>query len=106
MIRIVAAAIGLAGCVLAAGPGHAGKLPDGAHRILTVTGIGGSTPITVPVRYDDWGDEEVYVPEHGWERCIYGSCTYTVRAYYFDRWEPGPGVGAGRGMLGGLLGLD
>lgn len=74
--------------------------------MLTVTAIGGSTPISVPVRYDDRGDEEVYVPEHGWERCIYGSCTYTVRAYYFDRWEPGPGRGIGRGILGGLIGLD
>jgi hypothetical protein len=91
---------------LAVVPAGAGQLPDGAHRLLTVTAIGGSDPITVPVRYDDRGDEEVYVPEHGWERCVYGSCVYTVRAYYFDRYEAGPGLGAGRGILGGLLGLD
>ena len=106
MIRIVAAAGILAGCMLASLPTFAGTLPEGAHRILTVTAIGGTTPITVPVRYDDQGEEEVYVPEHGWEHCIYGSCTYTVRVYYFDRWEPGPGLGTGRGILGGLLGLD
>ena len=75
--------------VMSAAPAAANSLPDGAHRLLSVTAIGGSEPVTVPVRYDDRGDEEVYVPEHGWERCIYGSCTYTVRAYYFDRWELG-----------------
>lgn len=91
---------------LAAAPAEAGKYPDGAHRMLTVTAIGGSDPITVPVRFDDRGDEEVYVPEHGWERCVYGSCTYTVRAYYFDRWEAGPGRGIGRGVLGIYLDLD
>ena len=89
------------------GPAVANSLPEGAHRLLAVTAIGGSEPVMVPVRYDDRGDEEVYVPEHGWERCIYGSCTYTVRVYYFDRWEAGPGGrGIGRGILGGLLGLD
>jgi hypothetical protein len=99
-------AIATAGLISAASPVVAGNLPEGAHRLLTVAAIGGSTPVTVPVRYDDQGDEEVYVPEHGWERCVYGSCTYTVRAYYFDRWEPGPSRGIGRGILGGLLGLD
>ena len=90
-----------------AGPAVASSLPEGAHRLLWVTAIGGSEPVAVPVRYDDRGDEEVYVPEHGWERCIYGSCTYTVRVYYFDRWESAPGGrGIGRGILGGLLGLD
>lgn len=106
MIRIIAPAVLAAGC-LAATAALAGSLPDGAHRMLTVAAIGGSEPISVPVRYDERGDEEVYVPEHGWERCIYGSCTYTVRVYYFDRWESSPGGrGIGRGVLGGLLGLD
>ncbi len=103
-LRLAALALGFALMTPAA---SASSLPDGAHRLLSVTAIGGSEPITVPVRYDDRGDEEVYVPEHGWERCIYGSCTYTVRVYYFDRWESGPGgLGIGRGILGGLLGLD
>ncbi|MFO1169781.1 MAG: hypothetical protein U1E49_02295 [Hyphomicrobiaceae bacterium] len=94
--------------MLATTPVLAGNLPDGAHRMLTVEAIGGSEPVTVPVRYDDRGDEEVYVPEHGWERCVYSSCTYTVRACYFDRWEPGSGNGraGGRGILGLYLGLD
>lgn len=91
---------------LAAAAAQAGQHASGAHRMLTVTAIGGSDPITVPVRYDSQGDEEVYVPEHGWERCVYGSCTYTVRAYYFDRWEAGAGRGIGRGILGGLIGVD
>lgn len=103
-LRLATLAMGLA---LMSPVASASSLPDGAHRLLSVTAIGGSNPITVPVRYDDRGDEEVYVPEHGWERCIYGSCTYTVRAYYFDRWESAPGGrGMGRGILGGLLGLD
>lgn len=107
MVRIFRLAALAAGLTMAAALGQAGTLPDGAHRLLSVTAIGGSEPITVPVRYDAQGDEEVYVPEHGWERCIYGSCTYTVRVYYFDRWESGPGGrGIGRGVLGGLLGLD
>jgi hypothetical protein len=106
MKQLLAAAAAIVALGLAAGTASARNLPDGAHRLITVTAIGGSEPITVPVRYDERGDEEVYVPEHGWERCIYGSCLYTVRVYYFDRWEPGPGLGAGRGILGGLLGLD
>lgn len=105
-----ALAVTLVVCWLSLGalPAGAGQLPDGAHRMLTVEAIGGSEPVVVPVRYDDRGDEEVYVPEHGWERCVYGSCTYTVRAYYFDRWEPGSGNGraGGRGILGLYLGLD
>ncbi|MEZ5924122.1 MAG: hypothetical protein R3D57_07030 [Hyphomicrobiaceae bacterium] len=106
MRQMIVSAVMAAGVLAVAPSTSAGSLRDGAHRLLTVTAIGGSTPVTVPVRYDARGDEEVYVPEHGWERCIYGSCTYTVRAYYFDRYEPGPGRGTGRGILGAIIGLD
>lgn len=107
MVRLSGLAVVALCLATASGPALAKTLPDGSHRLISVTAIGGGEPVTVPVRYDDRGDEEVYVPEHGWERCIYGSCTYTVRVFYFDRWEAGPGGrGIGRGILGGLLGLD
>ncbi|MEZ5776625.1 MAG: hypothetical protein R3D33_18505 [Hyphomicrobiaceae bacterium] len=73
-------------------------------RSITVAAIGGTEEITLPLRTDSRGDDEVYVPNRGWTRCVYRDCAYTVRMYYFDRGEP-RGHGIGRGILGDLIGI-
>ena len=81
--------------------------PDGAYRSITVAALGGTEVITLPVRQDEQGDDEVLIPDHGWVRCVYRDCEYTVRKHHFDFWEGDrTGQGIGRGILGDLIGLD
>jgi hypothetical protein len=82
-------------------------LPDGAYTTITVTAIGGGTPITLPVRQDVRGDDEVMIPYRGWIRCRYRDCEYTVRNEHFHyRDGDRTGQGIGRGILLDIIGIE
>lgn len=104
-LRFAGLAAGL-GLAVAATGAMAGRWPEGTYRTVTVTAIGGTDPITLPVRRDGRGDDEVYVPDRGWVRCELRSCAYTVRKWHFHFWEEGTGRGIGRGILLDVLGID
>ncbi len=108
-MRMLATPVILAGLISVAMalPVSAQDFEGEAYRSVTFTAIGGSEPVTFPVRQDDRGDDEVLIPDHGWIRCIYNSCETTARNYHFHFWEADrTGQGIGRGILGELIGLD
>lgn len=96
-------------CSIAAGAvlsvmSWSGSVDAGQYRTITVTALGGTDAITVPVRMTERG-RQVLIPGQGWQNCRL-SCTYTVRLLYFHYWEAQQDKGLGRGILGQLLGLD
>jgi hypothetical protein len=80
---------------------------DRVPATVTATSLDGGDPITLPLRKDRRGDDEVWIPNRGWTRCVFHSCVYTVRRYHFHFRETQRRDGyVGRGLLGALLGIE
>lgn len=75
------------------------------YHMITVTELGGTSEVTVPVRIGESG-KEVYIPDRGWEHCRL-SCYYTVRLLYLNAYEARIEHNhLGRGLLGRVFSLD